>query len=46
MLELLKSLLMAIVMVPIVMAIILGMIWGLGELFNRISGVKDEKNSA
>ena len=46
MLELLKSLLMAIIMVPILMAVILGLIWGLGELFNLISGTKNEKNSA
>ncbi len=38
MLELLESLLMAIVMVPVVMAMMLGLIYGLGELFNLISG--------
>ena len=38
MLELLQSLLMAIIMVPLVMAIMLGLIYGLGELFNLISG--------
>ncbi|WP_087487806.1 AcrZ family multidrug efflux pump-associated protein [Tatumella citrea] len=38
MLELLESLLMAIIMVPIVMALMLGLIYGLGELFNLISG--------
>ena len=37
MLELLKSLAVAVIMVPIVMAIILGLIYGLGELFNVIS---------
>lgn len=41
MLELLKSLFTAIILVPVVMAIILGLIYGLGELFNIISGVKD-----
>ncbi|ARJ40700.1 hypothetical protein B1H58_00910 [Pantoea alhagi] len=37
MLELLKSLAVAVIMVPIVMAIILGLIYGLGEVFNVIS---------
>ncbi|EMQ2081262.1 AcrZ family multidrug efflux pump-associated protein [Yersinia enterocolitica] len=37
MLDLLKSLLFAVVMVPVVMAVILGMIYGLGEVFNIIS---------
>ncbi|OON38887.1 hypothetical protein BTJ39_16115 [Izhakiella australiensis] len=37
MLELIKSLLVAILMVPVVMAIILGLIYGLGEFFNIIS---------
>lgn len=37
MLELLKGLAIAILMVPVVMAIILGLIWGLGEVFNIIS---------
>ena len=37
MLELLKSLLFAVVIVPVVMAVILGMIYGLGEVFNIIS---------
>lgn len=45
MLELLKSMLLAIIMVPIVMALILGMIYGLGELFNLISGVRDQDES-
>lgn len=35
--DLLKSLLFAVVMVPVVMAVILGMIYGLGEVFNIIS---------
>ncbi len=42
MLELLKSLLMAIIMVPVLMAFILGMIWAVGELFNLISGTRNE----
>ncbi|MBT0727029.1 multidrug efflux pump-associated protein, AcrZ family [Rosenbergiella australiborealis] len=46
MLELVKSLLMAIIMVPVLMTIILGLIWGLGELFNLISRTKNEKHSA
>ncbi|MTD26776.1 AcrZ family multidrug efflux pump-associated protein [Erwinia sorbitola] len=37
MLELLLALVEAILMVPVVMAIILGLIWGLGEVFNVIS---------
>lgn len=41
MLDLLKSLLTAIILVPVVMAFILGLIYGIGELFNLISGVKD-----
>ncbi|MEW5559618.1 AcrZ family multidrug efflux pump-associated protein [Enterobacter asburiae] len=39
MLELLKSLVFAVVMVPVVMAIILGLIYGLGEVFNVLSNV-------
>ncbi|CAM3443368.1 AcrZ family multidrug efflux pump-associated protein [Yersinia entomophaga] len=35
--ELLKSLVFAVVMVPVVMAVILGLIYGLGEVFNVIS---------
>ena len=38
MLELLKSLVFAVVMVPVVMAVILGLIYGLGEVFNLVSG--------
>ena len=38
MLELLKSLVFAVIMVPVVMAIILGLIYGLAEAF-RSSGV-------
>lgn len=37
MLELLKSLAVAVLMVPIVMALMLGLIYGLGEVFNVIS---------
>ncbi|WP_342321498.1 AcrZ family multidrug efflux pump-associated protein [Kosakonia sp. BYX6] len=39
MLELLKSLVFAVIMVPVVMAIILGLIYGLGEVFNVFSGI-------
>ena len=44
MLELLKSLEFAVIMVPVVMAIILGLIYGLGEVFNIFStiGQKDQ----
>ena len=38
MLELLKRLVFAVVMVPVVMAVILGLIYGLGEVFNLFSG--------
>lgn len=38
MLELLKSLVFAVVMVPVVMAVILGLTYGLGEVFNLFSG--------
>ncbi|MNY36669.1 Multidrug efflux pump accessory protein AcrZ [compost metagenome] len=39
MLELLKSLVFAVIMVPVVMAIILGAIYGLGEVFNLFSNI-------
>lgn len=39
MLELLIGLAEAILMVPVVMAIILGLIYGLGEVFNVISKI-------
>ncbi|MEC5320019.1 AcrZ family multidrug efflux pump-associated protein [Brenneria populi subsp. brevivirga] len=39
MLELLKSLLFAVAMVPVMMAIILGAIYGLGEVFNVFSKI-------
>ncbi len=39
MLELLKSLAFAVIMVPVVMAVILGLIYGLGEVFNLFSKV-------
>ncbi|CAI0754037.1 MULTISPECIES: AcrZ family multidrug efflux pump-associated protein [Serratia] len=45
MLELLESLLFAVVMVPIVMAIILGLIYGLGEVFNIFSKVGHSKEN-
>ena len=45
MLELLKSLLFAVLMVPVVMAIILGLIYAFGEIFNVFSkiGHSEEK---
>ena len=47
MLELLKSLAFAVLMVPVVMALMLGMIYGLGEVFNVISKIgHSEKSSA
>ena len=45
MLDLLKSLLFAVVMVPVVMAIILGLIYGLAEVFNIFSGVGHKDSS-
>ena len=47
MLELLKSLAVAIIMVPVVMAIMLGLIYGLGEMFNVISkfGRRNERTA-
>ena len=39
MLVVLKSLVFAVIMVPVVMAVILGLIWGLGEVFNLFSGI-------
>lgn len=46
MLELLESLLFAIIMVPIFIAVILGLIYGMGELFNLISKVGHSKESS
>lgn len=48
MFELLKSLAFAVIMVPVVMAIILGLIYGLGEVFNIFSGIghKDKSRKA
>ncbi|MFI8415445.1 AcrZ family multidrug efflux pump-associated protein [Serratia sp. NPDC078593] len=47
MLELLKSLAFAVIMVPVVMAVILGLIYGLAEVFNIFSkaGPSKEKRS-
>ncbi|WP_431223223.1 AcrZ family multidrug efflux pump-associated protein [Serratia sp. L9] len=45
MLELLKSLLFAVVMVPVVMAVILGLIYGLGEVFNVFSKIGHPKEN-
>lgn len=45
MLELLKSLAFAVIMVPVVMAIILGAIYGLGEIFNIFSGIGHKARS-
>ena len=45
MLDLLKSLLFAVVMVPMVMAIILGLIYGLAEVFNIFSKVGRSKEN-
>ncbi|HFS0183046.1 TPA: AcrZ family multidrug efflux pump-associated protein [Enterobacter hormaechei] len=44
MLELLKSLVFAVIMVPVVMAIILGAIYGLGEVFNVFSNIGDRRD--
>ncbi|HAZ54175.1 MAG TPA: multidrug efflux pump-associated protein, AcrZ family [Franconibacter helveticus] len=45
MLELLKSLVFAVIMVPVVMAIILGAIYALGEVFNVFSSVGHKDRS-
>ncbi|EHD22444.1 MULTISPECIES: AcrZ family multidrug efflux pump-associated protein [Brenneria] len=47
MLDLLKSLLFAVAMVPVMMAVILGAIYGLGEVFNVLSkiGHKEERGA-
>ena len=45
MLELLKSLLFAVCMVPVMMAIILGAIYGLGEVFNVFSRIGHSEKS-
>lgn len=45
MLELLESLVFAVVMVPVVMAMILGLIYGLGEVFNVFSKIGHPKES-
>ncbi|MBB6113250.1 MULTISPECIES: AcrZ family multidrug efflux pump-associated protein [Rahnella] len=45
MLELIESLVFAAIMVPIFIAVILGLIWGLGEVFNIISVVGHSKES-
>ncbi|MDL4913687.1 MAG: AcrZ family multidrug efflux pump-associated protein [Enterobacterales bacterium endosymbiont of Blomia tropicalis] len=46
MLELLKSLAVAVIMVPIVMALMLGLIYGLGEVFNVISKFGHRENAS
>jgi preprotein translocase subunit SecE len=43
MIELLESLIVVVLMVPVVMAVILGLIYGLGELFNVISKIGQSK---
>ena len=45
MLELLKSLVIAVIMVPVVMAVILGLIYGLCEVFNLNTGVGHKDRS-
>ena len=45
MLELLKSLLFAVLMVPVAMAVILGAIYGLGEVFNVFSSIGHKDRS-
>ena len=45
MLELLKSLVFAVIMVPVVMAVSLGLIYGLGEVFNLFSAVGHKDRS-
>ena len=45
MLELLESLIFAAIMVPVFIAVILGLIWGLGTVFNVISVIGHSKES-
>lgn len=45
MLELLKSLVFAVCMVPVMMALILGAIYGLGEVFNLFSAIGHRESS-
>jgi len=45
MLEILESLVFAVVMVPIFIAVILALIWGLGEVFNVLSNIGHSKES-
>lgn len=45
MLELLESLVFAVIMVPIFIGVILGLIWGLGEIFNVLSNIGHSKES-
>jgi hypothetical protein len=45
MLEILESLLFAVLMVPVTMAIILGLIYGLGEVFNVFSKIGHAKEN-
>ncbi|AUC44265.1 AcrZ family multidrug efflux pump-associated protein [Dickeya solani] len=46
MLELLKSLLFAVCMVPVMMVLILGAIYGLGEIFNLFSAIGHRESTA
>jgi hypothetical protein len=45
MLELIESLVFAAIMVPVFIAVILGLIWGLGTVFNVISVIGHSKES-
>ena len=45
MLAFLKSLVFAVIMVPVVMAVILGLIYGLGEVFNIFSSIGQKDQS-
>lgn len=45
MLELLESLLFAVIMVPVFIAVVLGLIYLMGELFNVISNIGHSKES-
>lgn len=45
MFELIKSMVTAVIMVPIVMAVILGLIYGLGEVFNVLSKIGHRDSS-
>lgn len=45
MVEVLKSVVFAVIMVPVVMAVIMAIIYGLGEVFNVVSACGSNKSA-